>query len=70
MWHTVVMDIHKLKVDDHQLLLRRLQYQAGVVGDALNWMESYLENRSQQVLINGIRSSPIGLKFGIPNQCR
>ena len=51
---------------DHQLLLRRLQYQARVVGDALNWMESYLENRSQQVLINGIRSSPIGLKFGIP----
>ena len=38
---------------DHQMLLRRLQYQAG--GDALNWMESYLENRSQQVLINGIR---------------
>ena len=28
---------------DHQMLLRRLQYQAGVVGDALNWMESNLE---------------------------
>ena len=46
---------------DHQVLLNRLQYQVGSVGDALNWMESYLENRSQQVLLNGIRSSQIGL---------
>ena len=51
---------------DHQMLLNRLHYQVGSVGDALNWMESYLENRSQQVLLNGIRSSQIGLKFGIP----
>ena len=30
---------------DHKVLLNRLQYQAGSVGDALNWMESYLENK-------------------------
>ena len=48
----IVLDISGAYTIEHQVLLRRLQYQASGVGDALNWMESYLENKSQQVLIN------------------
>jgi len=51
---------------DHQILLSRLEEKVGVCGSALSWFNSYLSGRSQSVYINGIKSAPKDLKFGVP----
>ena len=37
----------------HQILLNRLMYHFGVDGTVLNWLESYLTGRCQQVALEG-----------------
>jgi len=51
---------------DHQILLSRLEKGAGVCGTALKWFSSYLSGRHQSVYINGVKSTPKGLDFGVP----
>jgi hypothetical protein len=51
---------------DHSILLDRLSARFGVSGLALNWVRSYLENRSQSVCVFGVSSSPISLGYGEP----
>ena len=51
---------------DHSILLQRLNHTFGIVGSALDWFTSYLSNRFQAVLINGIRSDPVRLTCGVP----
>ena len=46
---------------DHRILLDRLQFDFGISGSALNWIESHLSNR-----IDGVLSSNFKLKFGFP----
>jgi hypothetical protein len=50
---------------DHVILLRKLQ-QLGIHGDLLRWIESYLQNRSQAVVVGGYRSDFINVPTGIP----
>ena len=49
----------------HGVLLDRL-YDLGVRGPALNWVKSFIENRSQRVKINNSQSEASNLNFGIP----
>ena len=38
----------------------------GIQGMAHRWLESYLSNRTQYCWVNGILSSPLIMKIGIP----
>ena len=51
---------------DHAILLRRLESTFGISGVALSWLESYLSDRTQSVVADGSRSTPIPLVFGVP----
>jgi hypothetical protein len=51
---------------DHAVLLNRLEHAFGLKDTALTWMESYLTNRTQSVVINGVASSPKALMYGFP----
>ena len=52
---------------DHRILLDPLQFDFGISGSALNWIESYLSNRTQRIYIDGVLSSNFNLKFGLPH---
>ena len=51
---------------DHDILLGRMRDLLGIQGTALEWFRSYLSGRMQCVVINGIRSSPKPLAYGVP----
>ena len=56
---------------DHKILLERLENYFGITAIALRWIESYLTNQSQRVVIGdmnttGAKSDSISLKFGVP----
>jgi hypothetical protein len=51
---------------DHEILLSRLHSQLGLTGTALSWFESYLSDRFQSIFINGKKSQPTILKYGVP----
>ena len=56
---------------DHNILLRRLETRFAVTDTALNWLRSYLTNRTQAVtvgdpLLEGSRSAFVQLMSGIP----
>ena len=50
---------------DHSILLRKL-YFYGIRGTAYEWFESYLSNRKQCVLYDGVQSSMKTIKCGVP----
>ena len=51
---------------DHNHLFELLQKRFSIQGTALNWIKSYLENRSFSIHINGKTSSPTVTSFGVP----
>jgi hypothetical protein len=51
---------------DHSILLQRLELQFGITGQALKWFESYLCRRFQTVMVEGERSCPQLLEYGVP----
>jgi hypothetical protein len=51
---------------DHQILLERLDVVFGVKGSALCWMTSYLKDRFQTVIVDGQKSQPVLLEYGVP----
>ena len=51
---------------DHRLLLDRLCNRFGFRGQVLKWFESYLLNRKQFVMIDGVKSDVKDLQFGVP----
>jgi hypothetical protein len=50
---------------DHKLLLTKLDYY-GIRGLQLKWLESFLTGRSQQVVIDGHKSTSIDVTSGVP----
>lgn len=50
---------------DHNLLLKRLA-EINLSTDALNWFRSYLSQRSQTTMINGLVSHKAPMKTGVP----
>jgi len=51
---------------DHQILLTRLSSFFGFSGTALSLIQSYLSNRSQQVIIENHLSAPLPITTGVP----
>ncbi|CAH2097405.1 unnamed protein product [Euphydryas editha] len=50
---------------DHSLLLEKL-YLAGIHGSLFRWFSSYIENRSQAVVLNGFSSAWCQVPSGVP----
>ena len=50
----------------HTILLDRLEHCCGITGVALQWMRSYLSDRTQSVLIGDARSDIEDLNIGVP----
>ncbi|XP_078000678.1 uncharacterized protein LOC144453296 [Glandiceps talaboti] len=51
---------------DHNILIDIMQKEFGIQNVALDWLSSYLVNRSQRVLISGSTSESVQMKFGVP----
>ena len=51
---------------DHKILLDRLSDMYGVQGTV--WFHSYLDNRGQSVVINGVKSNQHTLEYSIPQR--
>jgi hypothetical protein len=51
---------------DHTILLHRLQHYVGLCSTSLQWMQSYLEGRSQAVHVGEAVSKPAPLAIGVP----
>ena len=51
---------------DHTTLLHRLQDLYGITGKSLDWISSYLSDRQQTVCIDGTKSRPVVMHFGVP----
>ena len=50
---------------DHQIVLSKLS-RLGVRGNLLKWIESFLKNRTQRVVVNGLLSDPCPVISGVP----
>ena len=63
---TIYLDFAKAfdKVD-HKIILEKLAL-LGIGGNILNWIHSFLNNRTQHVLVNGFLSQPSMVKSGVP----
>ena len=63
----VLLDLSAaFKTIDHDILIKRLHDNLGLSRTALAWMNSYLRGRSQSVVINGTKSEPADLQYGVP----
>ena len=51
---------------DHSILLHRLKSWFGINNTALSWIQSYLSSRSFSVDLNGTKSAPFQLLYGVP----
>eukprot|EP00745_Piridium_sociabile_P023788 TRINITY_DN3715_c0_g1_i1.p1 TRINITY_DN3715_c0_g1~~TRINITY_DN3715_c0_g1_i1.p1 ORF type:complete len:1177 (-),score=226.07 TRINITY_DN3715_c0_g1_i1:25-3555(-) len=51
---------------DHQILLHRLQTSFGLSGTVLKWFASYLQERTQTVVVQGHKSKVTTLNYGVP----
>ncbi|CAB3991211.1 Hypothetical predicted protein [Paramuricea clavata] len=51
---------------DHKLLLQRMFKRFGIDGQVLRWFQSYLQNRTQSVVIDGVKSISKDLRCGVP----
>ena len=55
---------------DHSILLRRRETTFDICGMTLKWFDSYIRERFQSVVINGLQSKPALLQYGSPkDQC-
>ena len=51
---------------DHEILLHRLHNVFGFGDTVLSWFQSYLENRTQTVVVHGKHSTPASFRYGVP----
>ena len=51
---------------NHAILLSRLSYSFGISNTVLAWFTSYLTDRTQTVSVNGSKSLPAPLHYGVP----
>ena len=68
----VLLDLSAaFNIVDHKIPLNQLENHFGIKGMALQWIESYLTNWTQRVVIGdmkttGAKSESMSLKFGVP----
>ena len=51
---------------NHSTLLNRFNEEFGIIGKPLKWFESYFGERTQSVVIRGVKSEPVPLSQGVP----
>ena len=51
---------------DHSILLQRAEVSFGLSGTVLSWLTSFLDGRTQQVVLNGAASSVEKITSGVP----
>ena len=51
---------------NHAMLFNRLETTYGISGSSLEWIKSYLCNRTQKITIRGKQSRPFSLQWGVP----
>jgi len=56
----------RIRLVDHDILLRRLRDKFGITGSAHDWTESFLSGRTQQVYYKGRLSAVTLLMYGVP----
>lgn len=62
----ILLDFSKaFDMVNHEKLLYKLHYY-GIRGQTLSWIKSFLDNRSQSVVVNGSKSSTIPVSSGVP----
>ena len=65
--HAVYTDFSKaFDVVSHNLLLLKLERRFGIQNNMLAWFKSYLRDRHQRVVINGLASEWIDVTSGVP----
>ena len=52
---------------DHEILLHHLHNVFEFGDTVLSWFQSYLENRTQTVVVLGKNSTPSSLRYGVPH---
>jgi len=63
---SIFLDLSKaFDTVNHQILLQRL-CRYGIRGDPLQLFKSYLENRTQYVEVENIKSNPLSIQCGVP----
>ena len=50
----------------HRLLLHKLHHSFSISGPALGWIESYLSQRTQRVVLDGKHSDWVPVQYGVP----
>ena len=51
---------------DHEILADRLSTWFGLSGTTLAWIQSYLQDRSKKINLNGTQSASLPLPYGVP----
>ena len=51
---------------DHDILRERLSKAHEIEGNVLKWIKSHLSDRTQSVVVNGIKSAMEGVSRGVP----
>ena len=52
---------------DHTTLLNRFNKEFGIRGKPLKWFKLYFSERTQSVVIRGVKSEPVPLSQGVPH---
>ena len=64
--YSVFLDFAKaFDTVDHNILLTKLDYY-GIRGIALDWLHSYLKDRTQRVVVGGEFSDSLNITYGVP----
>ncbi|GFS26446.1 reverse transcriptase-like protein [Elysia marginata] len=51
---------------DHNIMLTRLEKSFGIKHTVLQWFQSYLKDREQTAVVDGVKSAGNVLKYGVP----
>ena len=65
--HSIYTDFKKaFDVVPNNLLLYKMQQRFGIANNVLKWFESYLKDRQQRVVLNGIAAEWVKVTSGVP----